>query len=351
MSSALAICHEKYGDPAKVLQIKSIPLPQFTPSSIKIKFLASPINPSDINQIQGVYPVKPPFHPSHGAIAGSEGLAEVVQVGSAVSSKFAVGDWVIPAAAAWGTWRDYAVAAAHELTKLRIKAHDGVSIASAATMSVNPCTAYRLLKDFVDLEPGDVLVQNGANSAVGQAVVQLSAAWGLTSLNIVRARPDMGELVGRLGGLGASRVWTEDGVDVREARALGRVRLALDCVGGASAANMARVLGDDGHMVTYGGMSRVPVSIPASGFIFRNLTCHGFWMTRWIRMHSEQERLDMMDDLFDLVRKGQLREPWSTYHNVRDAGEKAQEEFIKVIGGAMGGFNASGKTILRIHSE
>lgn len=47
-----------------------------------------------------------------------------------------------------------------------------VDIATAATISVNPGTAYRMLKDFVPLKNGDTVIQNGANSAVGQAVIQ-----------------------------------------------------------------------------------------------------------------------------------------------------------------------------------
>lgn len=41
----------------------------------------------------------------------------------------------------------------------------------AATIGVNPCTAYRLLRDFETLQEGDTVIQNGANSQVGFHVV------------------------------------------------------------------------------------------------------------------------------------------------------------------------------------
>lgn len=41
----------------------------------------APINPSDINTIQGKYPLKPPLP----AVPGHEGVAEVVALGSQVS--------------------------------------------------------------------------------------------------------------------------------------------------------------------------------------------------------------------------------------------------------------------------
>ena len=59
---------------------------------------------------------------------------------------------------------------------------------AAATMAINPPTAYRMLKDFGSLQAGDVIMQNGANSAVGQAVIQLCRAFGLVSVNFVRDR-------------------------------------------------------------------------------------------------------------------------------------------------------------------
>lgn len=58
-------------------------------------------------------------------------------------------------------------------------------------LNVNPCTAYRMLKDFVQLKPGDVVIQNGGNSAVGQLVIQLCKVWGFKSVNIIRDRPDV----------------------------------------------------------------------------------------------------------------------------------------------------------------
>ena len=42
----------------------------------------------------------------------------------------------------------------------------------------SPVTAVRMLKEFVELREGDVVVQNGANSAVGRAVIQSAHALG-----------------------------------------------------------------------------------------------------------------------------------------------------------------------------
>lgn len=46
----------------------------------------------------------------------------------------------------------------------------------AATLQVNPSTAYRMLHDFVAPKPTSfVVAQNGANSAVGRYVIQVGS--------------------------------------------------------------------------------------------------------------------------------------------------------------------------------
>lgn len=75
--------------------------------------LVATVNPSDINTIQGSYAVKPniPF------VGGNEGVGEIVEVGSDVT-QFKVGDKVLPAINAWGTWRTHAVCPANQLFKV-----------------------------------------------------------------------------------------------------------------------------------------------------------------------------------------------------------------------------------------
>ena len=67
--------------------------------SIKVRFLASPINPSDLNQIEGTYPVKPNEFP---AVAGNEGVARIEYINEG-NSGLKVGDLVIPARSGLGT--------------------------------------------------------------------------------------------------------------------------------------------------------------------------------------------------------------------------------------------------------
>ncbi|KAJ3091773.1 hypothetical protein HK102_013479 [Quaeritorhiza haematococci] len=368
ISTSPAIVYEKFGSPDQVLnaydnifptaqqlrltRARSIPLPRPTPSDVKIKFITFPINPADINQIQGTYPVQPRLEDDNGYVPGNEGLAEVVEVGDAVKD-LAVGDWVIPATPGFGTWRKYASCKPNEVIKLDKR---GISPVAAATITVNPCTAYRMLRDFVPLKPGDVVIQNGANSGVGQAVIQLCKAWGLKSVNVVRDRPNLGELVTSLRDLGATEVVTD--TELRKSsvesmlKELGSPKLALNCVGGKSATNLARLLGHSGCMVTYGGMSKEPVTIPTSLLIFRNLTFNGFWMTRWYNEHSIEEKGQMLDDLLNMMRKGEFAEPahvkvdWSPIDH-GDQDQMGLAQIISALRDAMAGF-AKGKQIIMV---
>lgn len=273
-----------------------------------LRTLAAPINPADVNTVQGTYGVKPTFSSLIGttepsAIPGNEGVFEVVtSSGAGSASALKPGDWVIPARTGFGTWRTHAVAPADDLIRVD---RDGLTPLQAATVAVNPCSAYRMLRDFVGegtggadgaspLREGDWFLQNGANSGVGRAAIQLGRLWGLRSINVVRARstPEATQtLRDELVALGATHVVTEEellsrdfGFAARAAewtRGTDGVRLGLNCVGGKSAQAVARALAPGGVMVTYGGMSRQPVALPTGLLIFRDLRLRGFWLSRW----------------------------------------------------------------------
>ncbi|XP_042874356.1 enoyl-[acyl-carrier-protein] reductase, mitochondrial-like [Penaeus japonicus] len=293
----------EYGDPLQVVRKSERTVPDLKEDEVLVKMLAATVNPADINTIQGVYAVKPPL-PS---VPGNEGVGRIVKVGSSVAGDFQPGDHVIPRINAWGTWRDYAVASHEEL----IKIPSDIDLATAATIAVNPCTAYRMLTDFVPLREGDTIIQNGGNSAVGQAVIQIAAAYGMRTINVVRNRPAIDELKEMLTKLGATVVVTEEELRKSEAvKALPKPSLALNCVSGRSGTEILRQLSPQGVMITYGGMSRKPVTVPVGSLIFSDVVLKGFWMTRWNRDHfSHPKRQLMLNELFSLAKQGRLCPP------------------------------------------
>ncbi|KAK0175760.1 hypothetical protein PV327_009486 [Microctonus hyperodae] len=299
-----SLVYKSYGEPSEVLNIVEAQNEKPKTDEIAVRWLLAPVNPADINTIQGKYPSRP----SLPAIPGNEGVGEVIEIGANIK-EFAVGDRVIPNDNNMGTWRTNALYKANDLLKIPKSFGD----VEASMLNVNPCTAYRMLKDYVSLKPGDTVIQNGGNSAVGQFVIQLCKAWKLNSVNIVRDRTDIMNLKEHLTMLGANEVLTENELrttDLFKSKKCPSPKLALNCVSGQSGVEILRHVGINGTMVTYGGMSREPVIVPVSALIFKNIMIKGFWMTAWTKENSKSKiRTEMFNDLADLFASKKLKAP------------------------------------------
>ena len=54
-----AIVFERFGEPADVLQVRDVPMPEPGPGQVRVRMIASPINPSDLMVVRGRYGVLP----------------------------------------------------------------------------------------------------------------------------------------------------------------------------------------------------------------------------------------------------------------------------------------------------
>lgn len=252
----------------------------------------------------------------------------------------------------FGTWRTHAIATPDQV--LRIRNKEGLTPIQVGTVGVNPCTAYRMLRDFEKLEEGDWFIQNGANSGVGRAAIQLGKAWGLRSVNIIRDRPsadDTQKMKDELLELGATHVVTESELmdrsftsQVKAWTREGRdsIKLGLNCVGGKPTSALIKTLSQGGHLVTYGGMSKQPLQLPTAGLIFKDLKFSGFWVSRWAKDNVE-EKIRTVEEVLDMTRRGEFRDvPVSECR--WDWGTK-EEELVSAVDGTLGGFRA-GKGVL-----
>jgi trans-2-enoyl-CoA reductase len=269
-----------------------------------IKLVGAPVNPADVNIIQGKYAFLPDKLPS---TLGNEGAFEVLDANN--STKFKIGDLIVPNQLGWGTWRSHAIESENKFTKIPLKLSPHI----CASLTINPCTAYRLLHDFVQLSENDTIIQNGANSAVGQAVIQFAKEKHVNVINIVRKRENMHELRTFLEQLGAEIILTEEnlrntGLMQEMFAKIKKPRLALNCVGGKIAADMMRLVDDNAVLVTYGGMSKSPLSFNTADFIFKNLQATGFWLTAW-RMNNLQNFDAMLNDVCRLIDKVGFKPP------------------------------------------
>src|SRR6267142_2581843 len=294
--SIKAAIYETHGNPVEVLRIVEQRWPEPAPDEVVVKMAAAPINPADLNAIEGKYPIRATLP----ATPGMEGAGVVVEVGSGVQN-LAVGTQVI-LPHGLGTWREACAVAAGKLVPIPA----GIELIQAAMLKVNPITAWRMLHDFVSLRPGDWLIQNAANSAAGRCVIPIARELRYRTVNIVRRA----ELVEELRGAGGDVVLI-DGENVRDEVAAvtqrAPIRLALNAVGGENALRMARTLAPEGTMVTYGAMSLQPMCIPNGMLIFKNLRFTGFWVNKWYDGATAEELAQTFAPLFKMAQRGLLR--------------------------------------------
>jgi len=291
-----AAVYERHGNPADVLRVESRPWPTPAPDEVLVQMRAAPINPADLNQIDGKYPVRPELP----ATPGFEGAGVVVNAGGNASTIPAGTLVILPHNL--GTWREAVAVKASELVAVPPE----IDPVHAAMLKINPMTAWRLLHDYVDLKKGDWLIQNAANSAAGHAVIQIARELGYKTVNVVRRA----ELIDELRAEGGNVVLV-DGENLREqvknATSDGSIRLGLNAVGGDSALRLANCLAPGSTMVTFGAMSLHPLKIPNGLFIFKDLRFRGIWINKWYDNATMAERMDAFRPLFEMAKRGLLR--------------------------------------------
>lgn len=296
--------------PQDVIRAVEFELPPLEPGQALLEVVAAPINPSDVLTLTGEYGVLPPLP----AIGGNEGVGRVAELGADASGP-AVGELVLLPLGC-GSWSTHVVADVAQLVALPREA-DPLQL---AMMTINPPTAALLLSEFVALEPGEWVLQNAANSAVGLYLAQLAGHRGHRTVNVVR-REDAIAPVRAAGG----DVVLVDGDDlaqrVREAIGGVEIRLGLDAVAGAASGRLAACLARRATLVNYGRLSDEPCAVPADAFIFRDLTIRGFWLASWFRSASAQERAAVVGEIADLVTAGTLHAPVHATYDVGEIGD------------------------------
>ncbi|HYI00929.1 zinc-dependent alcohol dehydrogenase family protein [Hyalangium sp.] len=316
-----AVRFSKFGAPADVMQVVEEDPGPLAPGEALLEVLATPINPSDVMTIGGFYGVLPKLP----AVPGNEGVGRVVRVEGEAPVK--PGDIVfLPMGS--GTWRTHMKAKAQRL----LQVPPGADLLQMSMLSINPPTAELLLREFGKLQPGEWVMQNAANSAVGRYLITLAKLEGIKTLNIVRRA----DLTAELKALGADAVLEDgDGLTerVREATGGAPVRLAIDAVGGSAALRLGEAVSDSGTVVHYGCMSGKAPSLSPTALIFRNVTLRGFWLVQWLNAASREAQAALMGRMAKLLADGTLHAPVDATFPL----EKSQEAVARAMEGGRQG--------------
>jgi NADPH:quinone reductase-like Zn-dependent oxidoreductase len=294
--------------PPEVVELVDLPDPGAPGSGeVLVAVEYAPINISEILRIMGQYPVRPPSLP---AIAGNEGVARVLAVGSGVKGLKPEDRVLVPT---YGAWSERLILPAAGLFALPV----GADLQQLSMLSINPPTAALMLSEYVDLQPGDWVIQNAGNSGVGRSVIAIAKSRDLRTVSVVRRA----DLVEELRAAGADVV-LQDGPDlaVRVAAATknASIKLAIDGVGGEAGAAIGGSLAPGGTLVVYSFMSRQPVTAKGVDIVFRNVAVRGFWLyapqTRESPKIAEAIKLGAR-----LIAEGKLRAPVAATYPITQA--------------------------------
>ncbi|MCI0351890.1 MAG: zinc-binding dehydrogenase [Acidobacteriales bacterium] len=180
-----------------------------------------------------------------------------------------------------GMWAEYLVTSAQACVPLR----RDVDIEQAATMLVNPLTAWAMM-DEVRRGRHSALIQTAAASALGRMLIRLAKRFAVPTINVVRRA----EQVKLLRDLGAEHVLDSSAPDFdRNLRQLCQklgATIGFDAVAGEMSARVLRAQPRGSRLLVYGALSLKPVEADPGSLIFEGKRVEGFWLSAWLGKKS-----------------------------------------------------------------
>jgi NADPH:quinone reductase len=178
-----------------------------------------------------------------------------------------------------------------------------------ASFFVNPATAWVLIRDVLRVPRRGWVLQTAAGSALGRMIIRLGRHDGFSTLNVVRRREQVEELLR----LGADQVVVSGtGEVVERSRALtaGKgVPFGLDAVGGDTGQEALTALGPRGRLIVYGALSMQPTPVDPRSLIVGSKSVEGFWLKDWIEAQGLLKKFLLMRRLVKMIRSGILATP------------------------------------------
>lgn len=292
-----AIICERWGEPEEVLHVREVPEPVAGRGEVRVRMIASPINPSDLLMVRGQYGRQP----SLPATPGFEGVG-IVEAGSGLLARRVMGRRVAVLNSGSGNWKEQVVIPARQAVPVPKELSDE----QAATFFVNPATALLLTRYVLQVPAGAWLLQTAAGSTLGRMIIRLGQRFGFRTLNVVRRREQAEELL-RLGGTAAIATQSEPLAERVAALTGGEgVRYAVDAVGGSMGAEVVGVLARGGRLIVYGTLAGEPMNVDPRTLMVGQKRIEGFWLSEWVRAQKPWTMLWLFRQIGKLMREGVL---------------------------------------------
>lgn len=326
-----SIVFRSFGDPSQVLELADMPSPTPRPGEVRVRMIASPINPSDLLYVRGEYGKRPPLPAS----PGFEGVGTVEASGGGMFGKFLVGKRVAVINANGGNWQEEVVVPA----KQAVMAPRGLPDEQVATFFVNPTTVLVMIDEVLRVPPGAWLLQTAAGSTLGRMIIRYGMARGFKTLNVVRRSDAISEL--RQSGAETVISSANGPIDaqVMEITKGNGVPYAIDAVGGAAGSAVVKSLGAGGRMLVYGTLANEPLSVDPRTLMVGAKTVEGFWLSEWARKQHPLKMLKTFRRVGKAIQSGVLKSeigPSYPLEKIGEAVSKAAE------------MGRGGKVLLRI---
>ncbi len=262
------------------LELIDKPVVPLKRGEVRVKMLASPVNPSDLVYLRGQYGVPP----ADNAFAGFEGMGIVTEANAGFYGRWLVGKRVAVAATPGkdGLWAQSAVTLANYCLPVR----KDISDVQASTLIVNPCTVVCLLERVKQLGSRAVVI-NAAASQVGKGLIRLAKKEGIKTICTVRSKGNLA----KLDALGADYVLLTGAADFTDklhsaAKACG-ARVLLDAVADEDTPRVLRYMPSGSTAVVYGRLQEThdPLGgrFSVADVIFRNMRIEGFWLADFMK--------------------------------------------------------------------
>lgn len=290
----------QYGEPAKVLAVEERPVPEPGQDEARVRMLATPVNPSDLLYVRGLYAGVRAHFP---APAGFEGVGIVDALGPGTQD-LARGQRVSVVNGQGGNWAEYTLVSVRDL----IPVADDVPDEQAASFVINPASAILMLHHVLAVPRGEWLLQSAAGSQIGRMLIRLAKRAGIKTINIVRRREAVAEL--RQLGADAVIVSTDGPIDeqVRDIAGPDGVRYVIDPVAGETGTQLFKALHEEGRMLVYGSLTGEPIRVGDDPryILAGRRVLEVFWLGYWLPRLEAEARRQLMDAIAGLVRDGIL---------------------------------------------
>lgn len=293
---------------------------------VLIKTDASPVNPSDIAFIRGMYNIKKELP----VVPGFEGTGTVIETGDHPSARALSGKRVSAFCQGNGdgTWADHFIACSSDCFLLK----NEMEISQAACLIVNPFTAYGIY-NICRQKEARAIVQNASSGQVGRMIRFFAASDDIPVINIVRKEKHIKDITDE----GEEYVLNSSSDDFienfRKITQSLNANIAVDAVGGDYTGQLMNALPDHSEIIVYGGLSGSSIgSIDPLEIIFKSKKISGFNLNDWMKTHRREELDEISMYIQDLIISGKLNTRIKNHFSINDI-KSALKEYISDMSG------------------